>query len=342
MEFTVQEYFSLKRTLRFREDGTFKILILTDPHGGTELHPQLKPGIDAMITAAQPDLVLLGGDLTGPYIGCTTQEELYAYLALIMQIPEQQGIPWAHVFGNHDYNKGLSNEKQQEVFQSFSWCVSKRGPQDIHGVGNYVLPIYHSHTDKVVFQVWGMDTHDDNRCFAQEYGLPEDTLFILPEHFAMGYHSDSIHTDQLIWYFETSKAIEKSLGYQVPGMMYMHIPLPEFCLIPRNPQQTHMTGVMREHVGCNELNPGLFSACLQRGDIVGIFAGHDHLNDFCGQYCGITLGNCAGINYDCGSDDDLRGGRIVEVSQNDPRRIKTYMLHLRDILGERADNHGRS
>ena len=342
MHFDMDEYLRVKRPLRFRPDGSFKILILTDPHGGTDMHPQLKPGIDAIVTAAQPDLVLFGGDLTGHRIGCETTQELREYIGQITQVMEEKGIPWAHVYGNHDYNKGLSNAGQQTVFESFPCCVSKRGPEDVSGVGNYVLPILHAERDEVVFQVWAMDTHDDNRCFARKYGLSEDTQFILPEHFCMGYHSDSVHTDQVLWYFETSRAIEQALGRKVPGMMYMHIPLPEFCLIPRNPQQTHMTGVMREHVGCNEVNPGLFSACLQRGDIKGIFCGHDHLNDFCGQYCGVTLGNCAGINYDCGSNDDQRGGRVVELCQDDPWHGNTYMLRLRDVMGaEKADNRGR-
>ena len=338
MLFEKTEYLSLRHELRFRPDGGFRILILTDPHGGTGCHPQLKKGIDAIIAAAQPDLVLFGGDLTGCHIGCRTEEELWDYLALITEVPEKRKIPWAHVYGNHDANLGISNARQQRVFQSFPMCISKPGPDEIDGVGNYVLPVL-NRSGEPAFNIWGLDTHNDNACFCAEYGLPLDTKIILPEHTQMGYWSDSIRTNQLIWYWQTSEAIEKEFGRKIPGMMYMHIPLPEFCLIPRNPLETHMTGVMREHVGTNELNPGLFAACLQRGDIRAIFAGHDHLNDFCGDYCGIILGQCAGINYDCGSCDDLRGGRVVEIHEDDPSKINTYMLRLRDILGADADNH---
>lgn len=343
MEFDRTEYLHLKKPLRFRPDGKFKILILADPHGGTDLHPQLKGAIDAIVADARPDLVLFAGDLTGHRIGCETVDELRTYIGLITETVEKMGIPWAHVYGNHDYNKGLSNAVQQKVFEAFPHCISKAGSEEISGVGNYVLPILHSASDEVAFQVWGMDSHDDNHQFALKYGLPEDTKFSLPEHFCMGYHSDTVHTDQVLWYYETSRAIERAMGRKIPGMMYMHIPLPEFCHIPRNPQITHMTGVMREPIGCNELNAGLFSACLQRGDIRGIFCGHDHLNDFCGQYCGVMLGNCAGINYDCGSNDDQRGGRVVELDEKDLwNGGTTYMLRLRDVMGaEKADNHGR-
>jgi 3',5'-cyclic AMP phosphodiesterase CpdA len=341
MSFSLQEYLTLKHTLRFKKDGTFKILLLTDPHGGDDAHPQLKPGMDAIVKEANPDLVLLGGDITGCHIGCETLDGLKKYLTDLTGMMEQMEIPWAHVYGNHDYNKGLSNAMQQDVFDGFPHCISKYGPRDIHGVGNYVLPILHSARDEVAFNVWGMDSHDDNKVFAREYNIPEDTQFCLANHFGMGYWSDAPHADQVVWYYETSKAIENAIGHKVPGMMYMHIPLLEFCLIPRNPAECGMIGEQREDVCCNELNSGLFSTCLQRGDVKAIFAGHDHLNDFTGVYCGIRLGNCSGINYDAGSDDDLRGGRVIELREEDPWQIQTYMLKLRDIMGKAADNRGR-
>ena len=341
MRFDWKEYLALKHTLRFKKDGTFKILLLTDPHGGDDSHPQLKAGVDAIVKEANPDLVLLGGDITGCHIGCDTPEGLEKYLTDLTGMMEEMGIPWAHVYGNHDYNKGLSNAVQQDIFESFPHCVSKYGPRDIHGVGNYVLPILYSRRDEVAFNVWAMDSHDDNKEFAREYGLPEDTLFCLPKPFGSGYQSDAPHIDQVIWYYETSKAIEAAAGHSVPGLMYMHIPLLEFQLIPRNPAECEMVGECREIVCSGERNSGLFSACLQRGDVKAIFAGHDHLNDFTGVYCGIRLGNCAGINYDAGSDDDLRGGRVIELDERDPAQIRTYMLRLREIMGEDADNRGR-
>jgi hypothetical protein len=342
MNFDLQEYLTTKRPLRFRPDRKFRLLLLADAHGGTQPHPQLFSGIDAIIEQAKPDVVLFMGDQCGHRIGCAATGELYDYLALLTRTLERQGIPWAHVYGNHDYNLGITNEEAQKVYETFPYCISKRGPEDIHGVGNYVLPVLHADSDTPAFNIWGMDTHDDNKCFAQTYNLQEDTQFILPEHFAFGYHSDNQHTDQLIWYYQTSLAIEQAFGRKIPGILYQHIPLPEFCLIPRNPQHTDMAGNMREHVGTNELNCGLFSACLQRGDIRGIFAGHDHLNDYCGVYCGVMLGACAGINYDCGSHDDLRGGRVIDIEENNPWHIQTHMLRLRDVMGAAiSDNRGR-
>ena len=65
MNFDFDEYMNTRVPLRFRPDGTFRILILTDPHGGSDSHPQLKPGIDAIVEAARPALLIFGGDMTG-------------------------------------------------------------------------------------------------------------------------------------------------------------------------------------------------------------------------------------------------------------------------------------
>ena len=59
MAFDLQEYRALKRPLRFKQDGTFRILILTDIHGGVKIHPQLMPALHAVVESAKPDLVLL-------------------------------------------------------------------------------------------------------------------------------------------------------------------------------------------------------------------------------------------------------------------------------------------
>lgn len=38
-----------------------------------------------------------------------------------------------------------------------------------------------------------------------------------------------------------------------------------------------------ERVCCPEVNTGLFAAMLERGDVMGTFAGHDHINDYWGS-----------------------------------------------------------
>ena len=79
-----------------------------------------------------------------------------------------------------------------------------------------------------------------------------------------------------------------------------------------------------------------FAAILQRGDIKGIFVGHDHVNDFVGNYCGIKLGYDANIGFGTygleGEDKDrLRGARVFRINERTPQAIETWMRYASEF-----------
>lgn len=305
--FSKNEYLSVKHTLRFRQDGTFRILFLTDIHAGVGMSVQTKPGVDAIIRYARPDMVLIGGDTFGCRIGVTQPEQVSEYLNLLTEVLEEKQIPWAHVYGNHDDNLGVSKEIQQEIYESYPYCVSKRGEKDIAGVGNYVLPVLRSDSDEVALNIWALDSHDS---------MPG--------------------IDQVNWYYQTSRAIEDCFGRKIPSIMYLHIPLPEYCYVIEHPEECGTKGTVTGGFDREWENSGLFQACVERGDVKGIFCGHEHFHDMSGTYKGIRLSFDASCGYDAGSDNKLRGGRIIEFSEENPGEMKTWMIHLRDICGVKA------
>ena len=79
------------------------------------------------------------------------------------------------------------------------------------------------------------------------------------------------------------------------------------------------------------LNSGLSSTILQRKDIICIACGHSHNDCFEGTFCNVKmcLDACAG--YSPYGTDDLRGGRIFEINENDTNDIKTYMVRYKDL-----------
>ena len=52
----------------------------------------------------------------------------------------------------------------------------------------------------------------------------------------------------------------------------------------------HLIGTRREKVCSPVLNSGLFTAMRTAGDVMGIFVGHDHNNDYTVYWQGILLG----------------------------------------------------
>ncbi|MBQ2278347.1 MAG: metallophosphoesterase, partial [Clostridia bacterium] len=212
-----------KHTLRFDENGEFRVLVFGDVQSGPPA-PQKRTlqAMETIVTREDPDLVLFAGDNS---LSCGTQTVLRNYLKAMTGYLEENQIPWAHVYGNHDDEGALSREKQQVVYEEFPYCMSQAGPEDIKGVGNYVIPVYSSDESRTdpIFSVWGMDSGG----YVTDKGLAGRQA-VLNRTMYQG-HSGSSYAympfTQIRWYYNTSEEIEAYAGHQVPGMMFFHIPL---------------------------------------------------------------------------------------------------------------------
>jgi hypothetical protein len=332
-------WLTTKRPLRFREDGGFRILMVSDIHGGVGYNKKKTvAAMNALMEAEKPDLVVLGGDNAGPgVIHIETAEQLEEMLSEITSPMEERGIPWCHVFGNHDDNYGLPNEVSEKIYEAFPCCVSKAGDEDICGSGNYVLPVYDPNGEKILFNVFGLDSHDGMFEFFERYGMDRNTQVFYP---FVGDHGqyDTVNVDQVVWYYTVSKAFERDMGRKIPAVMFMHIPVPEMALVARYRTDARVKGFQGEDVACSGLNSGLFRACVERGDVKGIFFGHDHWNDCSGTYMGIRLCYDASMSYHACQDNDLRGGRVIEFRAEDPAAFTTRLVKIRDVMGHEGDS----
>lgn len=329
----IQNEMKTKIPLKFKNDGSFRILFISDIHGGVGYDSEhTVAAIQALTDGTKPDLVLLGGDIAGPgYIHIETQQQLKEMLDTMVSPMENAGIPWAHVYGNHDNNYGLENQDHQPVYESYPHCLSKAGPEYLAGCGNYVLPIYDKNGDKIIFNVFGFDTHRSMGGFKKDFNLPEETQFYTESNGENG-NGDTIRFDQLLWYWQVSEALEELNGQKIPALAYMHIPLPEHDLVTRYRDKCKLEGIQLEDVSCTPLNSGAFSTFLQRGDVKAVVCGHDHVNDFSAVYCGITLAYDGFLSYHACHREDIRGGRIFDLNADNPSEFKTYMVRVKDYL----------
>ena len=134
-------YNTEEKKLCFNSDGKFRILMVSDFHAGSRrkgfedgnsYSPKVKEAVEALVTETKPDFVMVGGDQC---IGHSA-EYLYNAMTDIMSPVIERGIPWAHVYGNHDREMNMSTAEQQEIYEKIPHCFSKRGPLDIFGVCN--------------------------------------------------------------------------------------------------------------------------------------------------------------------------------------------------------------
>jgi hypothetical protein len=294
-----------KLKLAFRQEGTFKIVQFTDIHlkDGQDADKDTRTlaGMTRIVERELPDLIVFSGDLVDSLV----TRDVETTLRRVIQIAVDAAVPFAVVYGNHDSEReGVIRSGLQEIVDSYELSVSEAGPEDIGGTGNYAVGIHGSTGGENAAVLYFLDSGD-----------------YAPEKIG-GYAW--VQTDQVGWYARKSKEIEKRIGAPIPALMFLHIPLPEY---NEAWQFGRVSGNKGEEVCSPKLNSGLYVAMLERGDVMGVFAGHDHDNDYSGVLHGITLayGRVTGHNT---YGELTRGARIILLSEGE--RIFDTWIRLED------------
>ncbi len=318
----VQSAWAAKPELRFRADGTFKIVSFSDTQDDETLDPRTTALMERILDAEKPDFVVIIGDCIAGG-ACATIDEVKQAITQVAHPMEKRKIPWAIVFGNHDmehYGKTKwGKEGVIDFYASFPCNLNVRGPERIHGVGNAHLLVKGSKTDSPVFNIWLIDS-----------GM------YAPARIG-GY--DWIHADQVNWYYNTSKALQSRYGRKIPGLMFFHIPIHEFTDMAKAGK---IVGDRLEGEGSSKIHSAIFASVLERGDVKGIFCGHEHINSFVGEWKGIRLGYGASAgfaDYNLPDNDPrvnrTRGGRVYLIKESDPWTFTTWMRFTDNTTGER-------
>lgn len=279
------------------KDEPFTILQLTDPQLFLPFQDtkQLKNYVDTLVNNNEPDLITVTGDLVA---GVFTHFQIND----MIKIFDSYGIPWAPVFGNHDRELNASLYYQSKKFGEAEHCLFQEGPNNIHGIGNYVINVVEE--NKIVYSLYMMDSNEN-----RDYSVNGEIVKGM----------DYIYPDQIQWYEDNVNSINKIAGYNVPSMAFFHIPLPEYLIAYElaekgSSEATLIGGVKREGVGAPMENTGFFDKMLQLGSTKHVFVGHDHINNFTVVYKGIYLTYGVKLGEFSSHDRDIIGGTIITVA----------------------------
>ncbi len=315
---------SEKIKLKFRDDGTFRVIMMSDLQESSNYDPRSLRSVEALLDMGDPDLVIFGGDNCNGH-EISSEEDLKKFLDAFIAPLEKRKIPWAHVYGNHDHDARVNISRQQEIYESYPYCVSRHTDDTVHGKSNFMLPIYNE-KDEIALAIWGLDTNHEVDELDSLIGGEARKKIDLPNK-PVGYGPwGMIYFDQLLWYYNTSRELEKAEGKKVPGLLCMHIAPYEYLTARANPEICVKEGNYDEYLDSTPFNSGLFSLLLQRGDIKAICCGHTHRNDFDAEYCGIRLLWDACVGYRCYGEDTRRGGRLFVYHRDDPALVETKMI----------------
>ncbi|KAI1313861.1 purple acid phosphatase [Mortierella claussenii] len=242
-----------KPILRFKQDGSFKIVQFADIHMATGPHSchnvptsmscigdiNTMEMMERMLDSEKPDLVVYTGD----NVDGLTSNDAFSTIIKYSRPVIERGIPWTIVFGNHDEEGDLSREEMMSSAQDLPYSLSQRGPLEISGTGNYVLSIF-DHKHKHGGQV-GLDLQSESEAAENEDGNESDLrsekgrfhLYFLDSgaySFNLEHPGwDWIKDDQVEWFRQTSRLITSQYRPEnVPNALaFFHIPIPEYAMV---------------------------------------------------------------------------------------------------------------
>ena len=312
--------------LRFREDGTFTILHITDTqddhHPSWEMLNLLKRSIEV----SDPDLIVFTGDVVedsrvgDPGVDdeparegvCVydakreivvdkTLANIKTATEAIFSVLEASGVPYAVAQGNNDHKCGITNTDWLDVYAQYPHNLTVDLSDDAEGRIDYNLPILGA-DGSVKCNVWMMDTG-----------------------------RGGVNADQIDWYRNASAALtEANGGEPVPALLFQHIPTSDVgnlfveCRAWEDGATAKGTKFYRlnpETASGNNFYayvPGStseqFKAWKECGDVMGAYFGHQHVEGFTGTCDGIELGLTYGMEF---AKTGPYGFRVITLREDD-------------------------
>lgn len=327
------------KTLRFKQDGTFKIMQIADTQEIPDVNPDTLKLINEALDREKPDLVVFTGDQIKGY-GVTfrgnSQTKVEQTIDTLLHPIVSRGIPFAVTFGNHDDQAGVTKEQQWQYYKTYPLCVGEDAPE-ADGCGNCNLPILASGSDKAVFNLYLIDSHGD----------------------AKGGGYEPLEPSQLDWYRRVRDELKAQNGEYVPSMVFQHIPCHEYYRVLKQVDKntkgavrayrTHKNeyylldettcrpgGMFLEPPSIPDVDTGEFKALQEKGDVIAMYVGHDHKNSFIGHLEGIDLGFTQGCGFNVYGPGAERGVRIFELNEANPREYQTHTLTFRGLFGTKV------
>ncbi len=335
--FAVNASASGETVLKFDENGEFNIMHICDCQDDYPANPEMIIFLDAVIKEYQPDLVVLGGDNT------VADNNMENGIKELVEIFVKNETYFTLVFGNHDHQQDLTDDEQLAVYQKYGgeYCLAYDENPDLTGTATHALPVMGSKSDKAELMLYMFDSN--------EYVSVNDT----------NDEYDCVNPDQIEWYVEKSKAAEAENGKVVPALAFQHIIVGEvydalfhespfdmgelsrsfngkiYSFLPRT--ENIESGFLFEFPCPGYYNHGQFDAMVDRGDVMGIFSGHDHTNDFVTELDGIKIINTPGATHGSYSTDFNRGVRMITVNESNPGTFETEVVTTRQFALDNSD-----
>ncbi len=323
-----------KNTLKFREDGTFRIMQISDAHFTDQVYPEVVEFINKALDDYKPDFVVFTGDnVTGGWFMSTPLSVKYAIDKLVSPVADRK-IPFTAIFGNHDWQTVTPKRLQIKFYQKYESCMMEIGYSYLHRTANQNILVKSSDGTRDAYNLWFIDSGTKDI---------EDKM-------------QPVLEQQIDWYKKTATELkEKNGGQVIPSLLFQHIPIYEVNKLFKKVEagtegavncskeygentfyvvdEEKATGTLGQGPGLPYRNSGEYDAFVQMGDVKGVFFGHDHKSDYCGVTDdGIMLCASRTVGFQSNGDGGKRGVRIIDINENEPENIDTFFVYYCDYF----------
>ncbi|MGG5314346.1 metallophosphoesterase family protein [Enterococcus sp. AZ072] len=285
-----------------KNSSSFRILQFTDLHLRTwpldEADQQTLQMIQAMSKKEQPDLILFTGDI----VWSTIADAPLAIFQEFIDFCNTLEFPIALTYGNHDSNhpaitRGMLRQKEMDIKS----LAEKKCSLIANDRESYVLEIYNSNQLQIEHLLFIIDSGEYTDSPYSRYD------WILPE--------------QIDWFKTTARYYHKHSAVK-SAYSFLHIPLQEF--MEAYQVNRPINSVVDElRVDSPEINTGFFAALLFDPITKGVFAGHNHDNNFQTNYLGleVVFGQVSGYGA---ISQNRRGARLIVLEE---QQLQTSILY---------------
>lgn len=271
--------FDSNQMLPVPPDRPFRILQLTDFHSDVSeaLNEKTRFLVQGMVQKHNPDFLAVTGDI---WCGDTHPDAAPMWMKRDLAFLGSLGIPWAFVWGNHDY----------------AWDIHDAW-RSIMNTPNYQVPTaFHGNHYRITLTLEG-STHPVWDLFFLHSGLE----WSIPENFS--------------WLEAESKRLQLERGKVLPSVIFFHIPLKCY---QDAVDSGKYTGIALEPVLYWGDEAGTGSDIIKNiGGVRACFCGHSHRCDFhfIEEDVIFAYGRVTGFG---GYGEDMpRGGKLIQLNTQD-------------------------
>lgn len=336
---TTGENIMIKKELQFHSDGKFKIMQMADIQEIPSISPDTILFLEAAVEKEKPDLIILTGDQIKGYDpgfrGENGRDKVRQVLQQILLPACKRNIPIAVTLGNHDEQAGLTDQEMSSLYMEFENCIT--GHIDEEATFTFHIPIQSSHGGQTALNLYLFNSQGD----AKEGGY------------------QPMLSQQLTWYRHIRDELKEQNGQYVPSLVFQHIPFAEFYHVLRrvhanakgairayrthkneyyvlNEEYVRPGGRLLEPPSIPDIDIGEYSALSEKGDILGVFVGHDHKNNFVADYKGMQLGYTPSCGFNAYGPGTERAVRIFCFQEDQLSKYETYTVSYRELLGKKV------